>query len=85
MIWYGAREVLKALEGKIQNPILLREIQNAQVLFSIHANDISASGMVGKNNFCEDQMILRLQKEREALTWVRLQIAEGKTDEAKAY
>ncbi len=78
-----SREELKSLEGKIQNPILLREIQNAQALFSIRTNDISSLAWWVKTISAENQT-LRLQKEREELTLVRLRIAEGRPDEAKA-
>jgi LuxR family transcriptional regulator, maltose regulon positive regulatory protein len=77
-----ARELLKGLEGKIQNAALLRDIQNAQVLLSIHANDISALGWWVKMVSVEEQTILHLKKETEAFTLARLQIVEGKIDEA---
>jgi LuxR family maltose regulon positive regulatory protein len=87
--WPRAREMLKSLEAKVQNPALLREIQNAQALFSIRDHDISPTGLLRlsldwwvKMISDENQNILHLQKEREAFTLMRLQIAEGKAHEA---
>ncbi|HLO33692.1 MAG TPA: hypothetical protein VK249_31380, partial [Anaerolineales bacterium] len=69
-----ARELVKALELKIQNPALLPEIQNAQALFSIRAGEIS--GLDGWVKMTADhQNALYLQKEREAFTLARLRIA----------
>jgi ATP/maltotriose-dependent transcriptional regulator MalT len=73
-----ARELLKSLEAKIQNPALLREIQNAQALLSIRANDGSSLEWWVKIVSDENQNILHLQGEREAFTLSRLRIAEGK-------
>ena len=78
----SAREILKTLEAKIQNAALLREIQNAQVLFFIHANDISALEWWVKMVSVENQTILHMKKESEMFTLARLQIAEGKIDDA---
>lgn len=87
-----ARELLKSLEAKIQNPILLREIQNAQALLSIRAADVSSTlplrGVLRlsldwwvKIVSAENQNTLHLQKEREAFTLARLRMAEGKANE----
>ena len=77
-----AHELLKTLEAKIQNTALLREIQDAQALFSIQANDISSLGWWAKMISVENQTILHLKKESEALTSAHLQIAEGKFEDA---
>jgi LuxR family maltose regulon positive regulatory protein len=77
-----SRQMIKALEGKIRNTALLRELQNAQVLITIRANDISALGWWQKMVAVQDQTILPLKKEAEAFTLARLQILEGKIDEA---
>jgi LuxR family maltose regulon positive regulatory protein len=77
-----ARELLKSLEAKIQNTTLLREIQNAQALLSIRANDISALDWWEKIISVETQNVLHVQKEHEMLTLARLRIAEGKTNQA---
>jgi LuxR family maltose regulon positive regulatory protein len=61
---------------------LLRELQSAQVLFAIQANDISALGWWVKMVSVEQQTILYLKKEAEAFTLARLQIVDGKIDEA---
>lgn len=77
----SARELLKSLETKIQNPGLLREIQNTQAILSIYRNDISSLDWWVKIISAEHENALRLQKEREAFILARLQIAEGKTNE----
>jgi len=77
-----ARESVKSLEAKIQNPALLRDIQNAQALLSIRANDTSSLEWWVKIISTEDQAALHLQREREAFTLARLRIAEHKTNEA---
>ena len=74
-----ARDLVKALEAKIQNPILLREIQNAQALLSIRANDATSLEWWVKMISAASQNDLNLQKEREAFILARLRIAEGKT------
>jgi LuxR family transcriptional regulator, maltose regulon positive regulatory protein len=76
------RELLKSLEAKIQNSVLLREIQNTQALFSIRANDSSSLEWWVKMISVENKTVLQLQKEREAFTLARLQIADGLIDEA---
>src|SRR5688572_5783866 len=77
-----ARERLKSLEAKIQNPALLPEIQTAQALLSIRENDISSLEGWLKFMSSKAQTTLHLQKEREAFTLARLRIAEGKAGEA---
>lgn len=79
-----ARELVKALEAKIQNPSLLREIQNAQAVLSIRANDLATLGGWRSVISSEKQNLLHLQKEREAFTLARLHIAEGRGREAFA-
>jgi LuxR family maltose regulon positive regulatory protein len=76
-----ARELLKPLEAKIQNPLLLREIQNAQALLSIRANEISSLEWWVKIISADHQNVLHLQKEREDFILARLRIAEGKAKE----
>jgi len=76
------RELLKSAEAKIQNPVLLREIQNARALFAIRANDLSSLEWWVKMISVDDQTVLHLQREREAFTLARLRIAEGRLDEA---
>jgi LuxR family maltose regulon positive regulatory protein len=66
----------------IQSPALLREIQHAQALFSLRANDASSLEWWVKIVFSADQNTLHIQREREAFTLARLRIAEGKTNEA---
>ena len=78
----GAREFLKVLEAKTQSKDLVREIQTARVLFSIHANDISALEWWVKMISVENQMVLYMKKEDEMFTLARLQIAEGKIEDA---
>jgi len=77
-----ARELVKSFEAKIHGPIPLREIQNAQALFAIRANDISSMDWWVKIVSTENLNAFALQKEREAFIQARLKIAEGKTKEA---
>jgi LuxR family maltose regulon positive regulatory protein len=77
-----ARELLKSLEAKIQNPSLLHDIQNTQALLSIRAGEISLLDWWVKITSAENENVLPLQKERGAFTLARLRIAEGKTNEA---
>ena len=79
----SAIELVKSLAAKIQNPDLLREIQCAQAAFSIRINDmtsldwwLSVAGTV--------QNVAPVQREREAFTLARLQMAKGKPGEALA-
>ncbi|HET9912939.1 MAG TPA: LuxR C-terminal-related transcriptional regulator [Anaerolineales bacterium] len=76
-----ALELLKSLEAKIQNPALLREIQNVQALLSIRSNDISSLEWWLKIISSDNQNALPLQKERETFALARLRIAEGKPNE----
>ena len=76
-----ARELLKSLEAKIKIPVLLRDLQNAQALLSIRANEISSLEWWVRIVSVENQNILHLQKESEAFTLARLQIAEGRAGE----
>jgi LuxR family maltose regulon positive regulatory protein len=77
-----AYDLLKSLEAKIQNPALLREIQNARALVAIRANEVSTLEWWVKLISAENQNALPLQRESEALTLARLRIAEGKPREA---
>ena len=75
-------ELLKPLEAKIQNPAILREIQSAQALLSLRANDTSSLKWWVKIVSSEDKNILPIQKEREAFILARLRIIEGSASEA---
>jgi len=77
----GATQLLKSLNLKIQNPALLRGIQNAQALFSTRLKDLSSLEWWAEMVSGEDQTILHLQEEREMLTLARLRIGEGRIDE----
>ena len=74
----GASERLKSLQANIQNPALLRELQDAQVLLSIRSHDISALEWWIKISSEASQQVLPMQKEQEAFTLARLHIAHGK-------
>jgi LuxR family maltose regulon positive regulatory protein len=76
-----SHEILKSLEAKIQNPALLREIQNTQALLSIRTGDISSLAWWVKIAADKNQTTLHIQKEREAFTLARLRIAEGQSSE----
>jgi LuxR family maltose regulon positive regulatory protein len=88
------RELLRSLAAEVQNRAWLREVQDAQALLSIRANEIAsldwwltliaadigpAPGVeMGGNTAREKPSILPVQKEREAFTLARLHIAAGK-------
>jgi LuxR family maltose regulon positive regulatory protein len=72
---------LKSLVAAIQNPALLREIQEAQARLSIQAGELQA--LAGwQARISVDESNLKVQKEREAFTLARLRIAEGKASQA---
>ncbi|MGA7607214.1 MAG: LuxR C-terminal-related transcriptional regulator [Anaerolineales bacterium] len=75
-----AHELLKSLDAKIQNPTLLRDLQDMKALFSIRAHDIASLEWWIKIVATESRNALHLQKEREVFTLARLQITEGKTE-----
>jgi len=77
-----AHELIKIIEAKIQNPNLLRELQNVNALLCIHANDISLLDWWVKIVSAENQNTLHLQREREAFTLARLRISEDKPEDA---
>ena len=78
----GAQDFLKSIEARIQNPALLRELQNAKVMLCISSNDISALDWWVKMVTAENHNTLHLEEEREAFTLARLRIAENKPKEA---
>jgi LuxR family maltose regulon positive regulatory protein len=77
-----APELLKILEGKIQNTALLREIQATQALLSIRANDSSGLDWWVRMISAENQSILPLKFENEAFVLARLRISKNKAEEA---
>jgi hypothetical protein len=74
--------MLTSLVSGIQNPVLLREIQEAQAHLSILSGDWKA--VTGwQALILEDKGEgLNIQKERETFSLARLYIAEGRPDEA---
>ncbi len=82
--WPRSHELLKSLEAKIQNPALLREIQQVEALLVLRSSDASSLEWWLKIISANDQNALHLQKERETFTLARLRIAEGKANEALA-
>jgi len=74
----GAREMLKTLTAGIQNPAWLREVQSAQALLSIRANEMTSVEWWLTAIAAEKENILLVQREREAFTLARLQIMSGK-------
>jgi LuxR family transcriptional regulator, maltose regulon positive regulatory protein len=77
-----AYELLKSVEAGVQNPVLLREIQQAQALLSIREKETTSLGWWVNIVSSPEQTTFPLQKEREAFTLARLRIAEGNTAEA---
>ncbi len=77
-----AREVMKPLVGGIRHPTLLREIQEAQSRLSILSDDLLAVTGWQALVSHDKEILLNIQKEREAFTLARLKIAEVKAIEA---
>jgi LuxR family maltose regulon positive regulatory protein len=77
-----ARDLVKALEAKIQKPVLLREIHNKQVLLSIRAGDVSSLDWWVKIITTENENVLPLERERESFNLARLRIAQTKPGKA---
>ena len=80
----SAGELLKPLVGSLQHPALLREIQEAQSRLFILSGDILAALGWQALISNDKEIILNVQKEREAFTLARLKIAEDKAMEALA-
>ncbi len=74
--------LLKSLVAEVQNPVLLRQTQEAQARLSIQAGEQQA--LAGWQLLVSDGDVstLQVQKEREAFTLARLRIAEGKASQA---
>ena len=77
-----ASELIKPLVRGMQQPTLLREIQETEARLAILSGDLLASR--GWQAFVSNdkENVLNVQKEREALTLARLRIAENKPIEA---
>jgi LuxR family maltose regulon positive regulatory protein len=77
-----ASELLKSLVAGIQNPVLLRQIQNAQAHLSILAGEFRAltgwQALVSE----DEEAILKVQKEQEVFTLARLRIVQGEASQA---
>ena len=78
----GAQELIRSWKPRIQNPVLLPEIQDAQAFFLIQDHQLSSLDWWVKIISEEHRNGLHLQKEREAFTLARLRIAEGRPKEA---
>lgn len=77
-----ARNLVKSLEAEIQNTNLLRELQSAQALFAIRANEAASLDWWVKIMSAESQNGLLMQREQEAFTMARLQIMKREFNEA---
>jgi ATP/maltotriose-dependent transcriptional regulator MalT len=76
-----AGEQLKSLIATIQNPALLRQIQEARARLSIRAGELQA--LAGWQAIISDvEPNLKVQKEWETFTLARLRIAEGQAGQA---
>ena len=73
---------MKPLVSRMQHPVLLREIQEAESRLSILSGDLLAVTAWESLVSTEGESVPSLQKEREAFTLARLRIAEGKGMEA---
>jgi LuxR family maltose regulon positive regulatory protein len=78
----GAQELVRSLESRIQNPVLLPEIHNMRVFLSLQENDLSSLDWWVKMVSDGNRIVLHLQKERDAFTLARLQIMENRPKNA---
>jgi LuxR family transcriptional regulator, maltose regulon positive regulatory protein len=78
----AAHELVKSMEARIQNPVLLPEIQSTQVFLSLQENRVSSFDWWVKLVSEENRSTLHLQKERDAFTLARLRIVEGRAFDA---
>ncbi len=77
-----AAALLKSLTGKIQNPLLLPSIQETEAHLAILVDEgLLPAGWVSRVTGSE-RNVNSLQKEREVFTLARVQIAQGKANEA---
>ncbi len=79
-----AREMVRALETKIHNRALFREVQTAQASLSIRLHDISSLDWWVKLVATENGNILPLEREREAFNLARLKLGQAKPRESLA-
>jgi LuxR family maltose regulon positive regulatory protein len=77
-----ARRLLHTLLAQTKRPALVREIQAGQARLALVIGDIAAVQRWVDACAQADSAATRLQQEQEALLVVRLQIAQGKPDEA---
>jgi LuxR family transcriptional regulator, maltose regulon positive regulatory protein len=77
-----AYELVKSMEARIENPALLRELQNARALLSIRENDISGLDWWLKILSAENQNTSLMHKEHESFVLARLRMAEGRIKDA---
>jgi LuxR family maltose regulon positive regulatory protein len=78
----GAIELLATLAGKITNPMFLRQLQTERTRLLILAGDLLSLTGWTRMITNEGPNISSLQKERDAFTLARLQMAEGEPAEA---
>ncbi len=77
-----AGTLLTSLSGKIQNPLLLPSIQEIQARLSVLSEEgVFPAGWLNKIS-TGDHEVFFLQREREVFTMARLQMAQGKAEEA---
>jgi LuxR family maltose regulon positive regulatory protein len=77
-----ASELLRSQVTDVQNPVLLREIQEAQAHLFLLAGDLRALAAWQALISEDKDSTLNVQKEREVFTLARLRIAEGKASQA---
>jgi len=80
----NADELLVSLKTGINNATLLREIQGTQARLAVLSGNLLLLKGWQSITSEENPGVSHLQKEREAFTLARLQIAEGRPDEALA-
>lgn len=79
-----AQESLKSQAARLQNPLALRELQEARAQIAVRARSLDALGAWQAVVSTEKQDRLPVQQEREAFILARLRMAEGKPGEALA-
>lgn len=79
----AGRESLRSLQARVKTPSASRELQDAQALLAVRADDLSA--LTGWQTGLDDdhRTVFRAAAERHAFILARLRIAEGKPEAAR--
>lgn len=77
-----ARELVQALEARIQTPVFLHEIRTTLALLALRAGDRSTLEVWERTASANDQSVLELQEERDTFVLARLRLEQGRAQEA---